>query len=120
MLETLYTCIALDGNPTQLEAEIRLNDAHPVFEGHFPGRPILPGVCQLQIIKELVEKHLGKRVSIRSIRDLKFLSPVLPPDDNRLRISLSLAPGVDSSIIVRGSISAQSVQKTKIKATFAY
>ena len=34
---------------------ILVNEKHDVFKGHFPGNPIMPGVCMIQIIKELSE-----------------------------------------------------------------
>ena len=33
-------------------AILRINWGHPIFEGHFPGRPVVPGACLLQIVKE--------------------------------------------------------------------
>lgn len=31
---------------------VRLDAAHPIYAGHFPGNPVLPGVCTLQIVRE--------------------------------------------------------------------
>ena len=39
-------------------ASIFLNSAHAIFKGHFPGNPVTPGVCMMQIIKELTQKIL--------------------------------------------------------------
>lgn len=117
MLEGLYTCIATSGDTTHFEAEVSLNADHPLFAGHFPERPILPGVCQMHIVKELAEQHIGRSLSCRSVRELKFLSPVVPAHDLRLQIVVVLTT-TDNSIGLQGSISSESVQKTKIKATF--
>ena len=40
MLEGLYTLIAESGDKTHPEADVRLDAGHPVFAGHFPGRPL--------------------------------------------------------------------------------
>ena len=32
----------------RLAFRVRLDAAHPVYAGHFPGNPVLPGVCTLQ------------------------------------------------------------------------
>ncbi|MFQ7386709.1 MAG: hypothetical protein ACLRM8_02525 [Alistipes sp.] len=29
---------------------VRLDASHPVYRGHFPGHPVLPGVCTLQLV----------------------------------------------------------------------
>jgi predicted hotdog family 3-hydroxylacyl-ACP dehydratase len=53
----------------------------PLFEGHFPGHPILPGIAHLA----LVERALGPLAAVRS---LKLRRPVLPGD------ALDLSTGV--------------------------
>ena len=30
---------------------VRLDASHQVFRGHFPGHPMLPGVCTLQLVR---------------------------------------------------------------------
>lgn len=117
MLEGLYTDITLSGDATNFEAEVSLDDTHPLFEGHFPQRPVLPGVCQMHLVKALVERHTGRKLDCRTVREMKFLSPVTPPRDLRLRIVARLTTDNDS-VAVQAIISAGEVQKTKIKATF--
>lgn len=46
---------------------------HPAFDGHFPGRPILPGVVLLAEALAALEPASGW-----SIRSAKFTSPVAP------------------------------------------
>ena len=54
----------------------------PLFEGHFPGYPILPGIAHLA----MVEKALG--APLTAVRSLKLRRPVAPGD----ALELSLAP----------------------------
>jgi len=49
---------------------------HPAFAGHFPDRPIVPGVVLLDQAQLLLETTLQGR--IRGISMAKFLSPVGP------------------------------------------
>jgi 3-hydroxyacyl-[acyl-carrier-protein] dehydratase len=49
---------------------------HPAFAGHFPGRPIVPGVVLLDHAIAAVTNALGK--SVVGIGNAKFLSPVGP------------------------------------------
>lgn len=37
---------------THLTAEARVPEASPVFEGHFPGFPLLPGVLMIEIMAQ--------------------------------------------------------------------
>ncbi|GAA4371120.1 3-hydroxyacyl-ACP dehydratase [Hymenobacter saemangeumensis] len=64
--------------PGQLQARIQLNAAHPILGGHFPGLPVVPGVCMLQIIKELVQQAVGKPLALTQAANIKYLS-VLDP-----------------------------------------
>lgn len=51
---------------------------HPVFAGHFPGRPIVPGVLLLDWAQAAIEAQLGQRV--QALAEAKFHSPATPAD----------------------------------------
>jgi 3-hydroxymyristoyl/3-hydroxydecanoyl-(acyl carrier protein) dehydratase len=51
---------------------------HPSFAGHFPGRPIVPGVVLLDRAIRFVAAALGTDTAGCSIANAKFLSPVGP------------------------------------------
>lgn len=57
---------------------IVLNGQHPVFEGHFPGRPVVPGVTMMQTIQELLEGKLQRKVVLRKASNMKFLNMIDP------------------------------------------
>lgn len=64
------------------------NAKHPVFEGHFPGRPVVPGVCMMQTVQELLEKLLQKKVTLKKASNMKFLNMIDPAANPRVEISL--------------------------------
>jgi 3-hydroxyacyl-[acyl-carrier-protein] dehydratase len=43
---------ALDPAARTVRAECAVPDASPVFEGHFPGHPILPGVLMIEVMAQ--------------------------------------------------------------------
>jgi 3-hydroxymyristoyl/3-hydroxydecanoyl-(acyl carrier protein) dehydratase len=49
---------------------------HPAYSGHFPGRPILPGVVLLDRAQRAIEQACG--LTLSGIAMAKFLSPALP------------------------------------------
>ena len=51
---------------------------HPAFAGHFPGRPMVPGVVLLDRVLMLVAEATGHAPETLTLRSVKFLSPVLP------------------------------------------
>lgn len=85
LLNKLYKIVSfgLSEAGDKISAQIFLNKEDPVFEGHFPGNPILPGVCTVQIVRELLEHALGKKLMLiraGNIKYLGFISPVTTPE----------------------------------------
>jgi 3-hydroxyacyl-[acyl-carrier-protein] dehydratase len=69
------------------------------FQGHFPGRPILPGVCEIQAALLLVEAHLRRPVKLREIERARFSTPATC--DERLDYHCTLKEGPDGQTVVR-------------------
>ncbi len=53
----------------------------PIYRAHFPGQPITPGVCIVQIAQELLGQVVGQTLEISEVKNVKFLH-VLSPIDN--------------------------------------
>jgi 3-hydroxymyristoyl/3-hydroxydecanoyl-(acyl carrier protein) dehydratase len=50
---------------------------HPSLAGHFPGRPIVPGVVLLERVVDAIEATHGELPPLR-LPQVKFLQPLLP------------------------------------------
>ncbi len=50
------------------------------FQGHFPARKILPGICQIQSVHSMLERWSGKRVVLKEIVGAKYFSPIVPSE----------------------------------------
>jgi 3-hydroxyacyl-[acyl-carrier-protein] dehydratase len=79
--------------------EFNFNAADPVFAGHFPGRPILPGVFQLEIVRMAAEAALLCGLTLQEVVRGKFQRPVSPGETLKLSLKLSEA---DGTVSVRG------------------
>ena len=60
------------------QCQLSLNAEHTIYQAHFPGNPITPGVCLLQIATELLEQHEGVRLQLNTADAIKFRKPVTP------------------------------------------
>jgi 3-hydroxyacyl-[acyl-carrier-protein] dehydratase len=62
----------------ELAGELEVAVGHAAFDGHFPGRPVLPAVAQLQIVVALCRRLLGQAVRVEEVCRVKFVRPVEP------------------------------------------
>jgi acyl-coenzyme A synthetase/AMP-(fatty) acid ligase len=66
-----------------LVAQTTFPHTHPALPGHFPGRPIVPGVLLLASVEEML-RQVGLRVV--ECKQAKFLAPVLPDQVVTIRV----------------------------------
>ena len=71
----------------QVEAE------HPAFADHFPGRPLLPGVVQVDWALRLGRRVYGEMGTFEALEHLKFQAPILPGEPISLRLDWAPAKG---------------------------
>lgn len=67
----------------------------PAFEGHFPGNPLLPAVCQTGLCADALSRQTGKPLEISAVARAKFMRPVLPG----ARVQITLAPRPDGKTL---------------------
>ena len=56
--------------------------SHGALPGHFPGRPVVPGVVLLDRVAAAVERWRGARIA--GLPQVKFLRPLLPDQEVEL------------------------------------
>ena len=59
---------------------------HPSLPGHFPGRPLVPGVVVLDRVLEAIEVHAGIDLGALQLPQVKFLQPLLPDEVARVEL----------------------------------
>ena len=89
---------------SEMSCRIVFNAEHDIFKGHFPGQPIVPGVCMVEIVRELLQDRFGAALMLGSARNIKFLQFVQPDGQPTARISWKETPDgyTVSAIFVTG------------------
>ena len=75
-----FTVVSLSGEAPSFRALLSLNAQHRIFEGHFPGHPVVPGVCLMQMVQEVTGIALGgENLGLaRAVDQLKFIALIEP------------------------------------------
>ena len=73
-----FSMHTLEKGDGMVKAALLWNAEHPIFQGHFPGQPVVPGVCMIQLIQETLEQALDKEVVLVSSSQVKFLHVIDP------------------------------------------
>ena len=107
----LYETVTVDGSGVTL----RLLPESPVYQGHFPGYPITPGVCLVEMALEAIGEMAGQAghdeeksraghdeeksraghdenvapLRLVAAKNIKFTSPVFPGAGTELRFNIS-------------------------------
>lgn len=103
--------------PENFTARIRLNADHEIFEGHFPENPVTPGVCMMQMVKDLAEQCCGEKLFLKTASNVKFLVIINPNIHPEIRVQLALTHE-EKSIKVKSTISFAETTAMKMSAHY--
>ncbi|MFS4445575.1 3-hydroxyacyl-ACP dehydratase [Maribacter sp. 2307UL18-2] len=117
LIEGLYTVQTIEKNEQGVKAKVKIHKEHEVFKGHFPDSPVMPGVCMIQMIKELTEQNLNQKLFLNKASNVKFMA-IINPEVNAL-IDLALTISEEDGIIkVKNVTSYDDTVALKLNATF--
>ncbi len=116
LLNDFFTINAKESSPTEIWAELVINANHKIFEGHFPNQPVVPGVCMMQMIKEILEQVTGKETNLVQAADMKFLAVINPLENNLIHASIKLVTDESGAINIVASLFKDELVHFKFKA----
>lgn len=82
---------------------------HPCLPGHFPGRPLVPGVVMLEQVLRAVQAETGHAAGALRLPQVKFMAPLLPGQAAHVELD-GQAPRWkfrvlrDDTVLVRGEL----------------
>ena len=102
-----------------VRASVELNRAHDIFKGHFPDIPVVPGVCTVQMIKEILFEVAGKELMLVQGNNIKLHNPINP--DHNLFLNFDLNMNYDSEIIhVNAEVYFEKLKFCSFRGDFRY
>lgn len=104
-------------DPTTILINVQLNQSHPIFKGHFEQMPIVPGVCQTQIIKEILQQELNKDLTLINGNNIKFTGMIIPTQNPSINIEL-MYKEVENKYVVDAKLFFENTIFTKFKGTY--
>lgn len=116
LLNSLFIAEQLAEGDFSIETVVRIDRNHPIFEGHFPGSPVVPGVCMLQLIKELLEQSANRKLRIQTASNIKFLAVIDPTIHERINASILIEHRTETELKITASLFAGDITFFKLKA----
>ena len=81
------------------------------FQGHFPDKPILPGVCKILAVKIMMQEYYKQNLLIKQIITAKFFAPVTCGD----KLIIECLPNKNGVCIVKAMLTCQGKKISKLE-----
>ena len=104
LLNNFFFVTEIENKTGVIKASLDINKSHPIFDGHFPNQPIVPGVCMLQIVKEILESTLSFSIQLKSADFIKFLKFINPNEISNINIELHYVETDDKCLKVNAQL----------------
>ena len=119
LLEDFYKIDKIDTiDEGKYLASITLNKDHAIFKGHFPGNPVTPGVCMMQIIKEITESVLNETLTMVRTSNVKFTAIINPEVNSKLVLEIEISENEASEIKVKNTTRFDETIALKLSNTY--
>lgn len=97
--------------------EIKINKDHRLYEGHFPHRPVTPGVILMQLFKEEAERLSEQKLQLEKAVNVKFMAVVDPNEDENFILHTSIEEE-EGLIKLKGTAKHRDTIALKINALY--
>ena len=115
LLNNFFQITSFTTTGVAITATLTINAGHKIFEGHFPGQPIVPGVCMMQMVKEIIETVIQKKTGLVKAYDMKFMAVIDPSKNNHISASLKYIPDENGQLQVTAAFFKEELVYFKFK-----
>ena len=89
-MKDFYTVTKSEKDNDTTRTSLKVNAGHELYNGHFPGRPVTPGVVLMQLFKEEAERISEKKLSLKRASNVKFTAVFNPTVNDELILESKL------------------------------
>ena len=104
-------------NENEFRADVQVPADSPWFDGHFPGEPVLPGLAQISMVFDMIQKASGGAWCVSGVSRIRF-KRIVRPEERLEIIAVPLAKQTDAfsfRIQVEGELACSGVIRLKRK-----
>jgi len=103
---------------TGFDYVVELNPEHFIYQAHFPENPITPGVCIIQICKELAVEILQCNLFLKKVHNIKFLNVINPLENNEVTFSITLSSEEENMYKISTDVYHKDIRFAKLSMLF--
>lgn len=117
LISDLYTCRVTGHKDHVIEAGIQVNGDSTVYMGHFPNFAVTPGVCQVLMIKEILQGEMDTPLRLSEAKYIKFTAVHEPGKARQINARISYTVK-GSAFAVEAELFRGETRYLKIKGEF--
>ena len=100
----LYTYTNLKVESGQLTCSLQVDVDHPVFRGHFPSQPVMPGVCMIQMMTDVMSDYLNLELELSRSSMIKFINMWIPATDQLIEMKVQYEKSDQGHVIIKNGL----------------
>lgn len=116
--DALFKISKLEHNDGVIAATLDIDEDCDIFKGHFPGHPVVPGACMLQIVKDVLEVALDTSLRLKKAEHLKFITMIDPENTTSVDLDITYKFVTEGQISVTAKLITGEVVYFKFQGTF--
>lgn len=80
LINNFFHIDSMETTGDTFRCKVHMNEDHNIYKVHFPGNPITPGVCLIQMGTEILGQILHKNLQLKIAKEIKFKKALEPTD----------------------------------------
>ncbi len=117
ILKDFYSVEESNHNSEGYSTLIKINKNHNIYEGHFPGLPVTPGVILMQLFLEEAQRITSLTLQLQQASNVKFMAVVDPSQDENFILHTNLTKK-SNTVSIKGTAQHKGCTVLKINAVY--